>query len=123
MWVNDIKPNMGTSFLKLSRTAADCAKINVAVSVLIEKESIKQVKIALGAVAPTTLRATRAEQMLVNQMVTDEIITSAAETASEEATPISDVRSTSTYRAKMTKVLVKRAVSVAVERSIAQSQW
>ena len=57
-------PKTGSAFLKLVRTAADIAKVNVAVTVTIADDIFKEAKIALGSVAPTLIRARKAETAL-----------------------------------------------------------
>lgn len=106
----------GCAFLKLVRTAADIAKVNVAVSVTITNNTCKEAKIALGSVAPTLIRAERAEEILRGKRLDQEVIEAAAQ-AAEEAQPITDIRSTAEYRKEMTEVLVRRAIEKALERA------
>jgi carbon-monoxide dehydrogenase medium subunit len=71
-----------------------------------------KIRIALGAVAPTPIRARKAEAILENREMTRELIEECAETAVGETKPISDIRSSADYRRKMTHFLVKKMVSV-----------
>ena len=57
----------------------------------------KQGNILLGAVAPTVIRAKRAEDILKGQLLQQKIIREASEVAAEEAKPISDPGSTAEY--------------------------
>ena len=107
----------GSAFLRLVRTAADVAKVNVAVMVTVTNNRCKEVKIALGAVAPTPIRARKAEGSLKEQELKREIIEVAAEAAAEETKPITDIRSTAEYRKEMTRVLVRRAIEKALGRA------
>jgi len=112
-------PNLPLShkgiYLKLSpRRSMDLAVVGVAVVAVPEngvfKDVFKDVRIALGAVAPTPIRARRAEEVLRGQSLNEELIKKAAQIAEEEARPIDDHRASAWYRKKMVNVLVKRAL-------------
>lgn len=107
----------GSAFLKLVRTAADIAKVNVAISVTIINNTCQEAKVALGSVAPTLIRAKKAEETLKGKKVDQKVIEAAAQAAAEEAKPITDIRSTAEYRKETTKVLVRRAIEKALERA------
>jgi carbon-monoxide dehydrogenase medium subunit len=106
--------NVGTAFLKVRRTGVDLAIVNVAVALTVSENKFNNVKIALGGVAPTPMRAAKAEEQLKGKECTDENIEAAAETAASETKPIADVRSTAEYRREVSKVLVRRAVKNAL---------
>jgi CO/xanthine dehydrogenase FAD-binding subunit len=98
-------------YIKLSpRSRMDLAVVGVAAVVVREKDVLKEVRIGLGAVAPTPMRAREAEAGLRGVAITDESLDKAAKTASEEARPIDDHRASAEYRRMMVEVLVKRAV-------------
>jgi len=107
----------GSAFLKLARTAADIAKINVAVMLTVANNTCNEVRIALGSVAPTLLRAKKAEDALKGKKLDQKVIEAAAQAAAEEAKPITDIRSTAEYRKETTRVLVGRAIEKALERA------
>jgi carbon-monoxide dehydrogenase medium subunit len=107
----------GGAFLRLARTAADVAKLNVAVVMTVSGNVCRDVRIALGAVAPTPIRARKAEDVLKGQKLGPETIAQVAAVASEEARPISDFRSTVEYRTEMIRLLVRRALEAALERA------
>jgi carbon-monoxide dehydrogenase medium subunit len=107
----------GGAFLRLSRTATDVAKLNVAVMVRMVGSVCQDVRIALGAVAPTPIRAKKAEEALKGQRPEAQGIAAAAEAASEETSPLSDIRSTAEYRREMTRLLVRKALETALERA------
>ncbi|MDW8316332.1 MAG: FAD binding domain-containing protein [Anaerolineae bacterium] len=72
-------------------------------------------RIALGAVAPTIVRAEAAEASLVGRALTDEAIAEASRLAMEAARPIDDVRASADYRRDMVRVLVARALRLVRE--------
>lgn len=108
----------GTSFLKLRRqqTAIDMALVNVATSLTCEKERCKAARIALGSVGPISFRAKKAESLLAEVELNEEVIQKAAAKAAEEARPIDDVRATAAYRKKMVRVLVRRSLENSMRR-------
>ncbi len=108
----------GTSFLKLRRhqTAIDMAVVNVATRVTLKKRRCESAAIALGAVAPISLRAKKAESMIAGAELNEEVIQKAAAAAATEAKPIDDVRATSAYRRKMVAVLVRRSLENSLRR-------
>lgn len=69
-------------------------------------------KIALGAVAPTPIRAPKAEEFLHNNInnLSLDIVTEAGKIAASECSPIDDIRSSKEYRKEMVAILVKRAL-------------
>jgi xanthine dehydrogenase iron-sulfur cluster and FAD-binding subunit A len=67
-------------------------------------------RIALGAVAPTIVRASAAEAFLAGSELTDDVIAQAARLAEEAARPISDIRAEAWYRSEMVRVLTARAL-------------
>ncbi len=99
------RPGTGGAFLKVGRVAADLAKVNAAVVVIREGDRIADARLVFGAVAPTPLRTRKAEAVLVGQQFSEEVVTEAAQVASEEVSPIDDVRSTAWYRRELTRVL------------------
>jgi CO/xanthine dehydrogenase FAD-binding subunit len=57
------------------------------------------------------LRTRAAEKMLIGQELTDDLIRQAAKKASEETSPIDDVRASAAYRYKVTTVITIRALT------------
>lgn len=90
------------------REAMDIAIAGVGVSIKTEAQYCKDVRIVLGAVAPTPLRARQAEDFLRGSELTEENIREAARIAAREAKPIDDVRGSAWYRREMVEVLTRR---------------
>lgn len=74
---------------------------------------LKDVRIGLGSVAPTPMRAPRAEEFLKGKHITDNLFTEAAGIAASETRP----RTRPDYRREMTKVLVEQALKEAVDQA------
>ena len=62
---------------------------------------IEDVKISLGAVAPTVVRARRSEEILKGAKPDDENLRQAARAVIHDISPIDDVRGSAGYRAEM----------------------
>lgn len=107
----------GSAFLKLTRVAADLAKVNVAAFVQREKDACRECRIASGAVAPTPVRLRKAEEILRGRRLDENLCRLAGEKAAEEIQPITDIRSTAWYRREAIKVLVRDALREAWERA------
>ncbi|MFC1971148.1 FAD binding domain-containing protein [Chloroflexota bacterium] len=115
--IPDLPPQSGAVYIKQSRRqGADLAVVGVAVLVVIKGGIIDDVRIALGAVAPTPIRARKAEEVVKGQKLDDKLLDESGRVASLESKPISDVRSSADYRRKLVAVLVKRAIRQAVEQ-------
>lgn len=112
-------PRTGTAFLKLGRLSVDIALVNVAVKVSLEFDNdiCEDVRIVMGAVAPIPMRARKAEEWLRGKNLETSRIEEVALVASAETKPISDVRSSANYRREMSRVLVKRGLEQALERT------
>lgn len=107
----------GSAFLKVGRVAADIAKVCAAVRLVRDGGRIVECRIALGAVAPTPVRARRAEACLTERRFDLHGLQEAARIAAEEVRPITDVRSTREYRRRVSRVIVRDALTTAWRRS------
>jgi len=100
-------------YIKFSpREMMDLASVGVAVSLALEgkEKRCRHVRIGLGAVSPTPMRARKAEALIETQILTEELAERAGQEASRESRPISDVRSSAEYRREMVRVNTKRAL-------------
>ncbi len=106
--------NTAACFLKVGRTVVDIAIVNMSAGMTMDDNSIlSDVKIAFGAVAPTPLRITPAEQMLLGadiSTINNKMIDKVSDRVASEIKPITDVRGTMEYRREISRVLTKRAI-------------
>lgn len=103
-----------SAFYKLGLRQADAISlISVAVWLQRDGDKIRDVRIALGAVAPRPLRALRAEEILRGQLFNETNLKEAARVASEECAPISDLRASANYRTRMVNVYTRRMLEQA----------
>jgi CO/xanthine dehydrogenase FAD-binding subunit len=76
-----------------------------------DKKAWQEVRIALGAVAPTPIRARYAEERVQGQPIDEKIADETGQIAAQQdAQPITDIRASAEYRRAMVSVLVKRAL-------------
>lgn len=71
---------------------------------------IEEARLALGAVAPTPLRVSSVEKILLGNVLTDELAETAAQAAAEACTPITDARATKEYRREMVRVWTRHVL-------------
>ena len=81
-----------------ARRAQAISKVCFAGAARVEAGRISDLRISLGSVAPTVLRATGTEAVLRGQSLTGEVIRAAREALARDISPIDDIRSTSRYR-------------------------
>ena len=114
-------PGTGSLYIKHSpRGAMDIATAGVATAITVDRSGVcTDAKIALGAVAPTPLRANAAEELLLGRTLDVESIQAAADAAMAQATPIDDVRGTAGYRRQMVGVLARRTLEHAAKSASA----
>jgi CO/xanthine dehydrogenase FAD-binding subunit len=106
-------PRLVGEYIKFSpREMMDLAYVGIAVVYHLGEKDQKcsDVRIVLGAVAPTPIRAKKAEAILEGQTLSETVAEKAGAMAAEEAKPISDVRSTADYRRAMVGAMTKRAI-------------
>jgi len=94
------------------RKAIDLAIVVVAVALSLDSDSktCSRAVIALGAVNPTPMRASKAENSLYRQKIDAGMISRAALIASEETHPISDIRASIDYRKEMVRTLTDQSL-------------
>jgi len=113
-----LEKSSGAYFKLMRRAAMDLAQVGVAVCLSFnsEKRTCRGAKIALGAVGSTPIRASKAEQILLNKEINETVGKEAGKTAAQEANPRSSIRASKEYRREMIEVLTKRAVMAAYHR-------
>ena len=106
-----IKEGFRSCFRKIGKRRAEVLSIvNAAVGFFFRNGGMEGVRIALGSVAPTPIRARTAEAVLEGKVPSMELVEEAASRAREETRPISDVRASAEYRREMSFVLVRRLI-------------
>ena len=110
----------GTAYLKfLPRTADDYATVSVAAVVTPDASgNCGDVRIVLGSVGLTPIRATVAEEALRGQPLTDENIRAAASLVPDAVDPLDDHRGSAEYKREMAGVFTRRAVRQAADAAL-----
>jgi len=105
-------PQLVGEYIKFSpRDMMDLAYIGVSVAYdFAGDKKCSGVRIVLGAVAPTPIRARNSEALLEGKILTEELAAQVGDEAARESKPISDVRSSADYRRAMVGVMTKRAI-------------
>jgi len=73
-----------------------------------EKRRLDDIRISLGAVSPTVVRARKTENLLMTNILNSDLIMEAKSRVKTECIPITDVRSNKDYRQAMTSILLGR---------------
>lgn len=111
-------PRTGGAYLKLERKVGDFAIAAVGVHLALDgRGRTERAGIGLCNVGPTSLRAKRAEAVLVGQPPDDATIGKAAQAAGEESDPASDLRGPADYKRDIVRVLTGRALRAALQRA------
>jgi probable selenate reductase FAD-binding subunit len=104
--------NSGSHFAKLGRRKSlSLAVVNAASMLRIDPESrIEDARIALGAVAPTPVRAENAENLLRGKVLDEPLLEEAISLVDKDISPIDDFRASAAYRSQVSRVLAKRTL-------------
>jgi CO/xanthine dehydrogenase FAD-binding subunit len=109
-------------YIKHSLRRMDVAMAGAAVYVLLDGDVCRDVRIALGAVAPTPFRASRAEAALKGKRLAGDsaeadLLDEVAQIAVGESSPIDDLRGYASYRRKIIGMMVKQGLGQVIARS------
>jgi xanthine dehydrogenase iron-sulfur cluster and FAD-binding subunit A len=111
------RPRSGSAFIKITRVAADLAKVSAAAVLVREGDTAVDCRLAFGSVAPTVVRAPQAEAFLRGATFSPELALRAGEIAMGEVAPIDDVRSSAWYRRQVVRAVTHDVLVAAWERA------
>lgn len=104
------------SFRKVGlRRSMAIAVVGVAMMILVREHKIADVRIALGSVAPTVVRASEAEEALCGLSPEDALVSDAARQVQAAVSPIDDFRASAAYRRQVTSRLVAEQLQQLLE--------
>lgn len=104
----------------LPRTADDYATVSVAGVLRLNPDgTAARVRLGLGSVGTTPIRARAVEQALEGQTLTPERIKEAAQLVLDEVDPLDDVRGSAEYKREMARVWTQRTLQQLLDRAAA----
>jgi carbon-monoxide dehydrogenase medium subunit len=116
-------PNSGRGggiYSKFAQRATDLAVVSVAIHLVFDPDNrdlCKDVRIVMGSVGPTPLRAKRGEDLLKGQPIDDTLIEEAARLSAEDAQPTTDINGSEEYKREIVHVLMRRSIKEAAARA------
>ncbi len=120
IYVPPLPAHTGAVYLKHRVRAMDLAVVGVAALITLQNGTCQEVRIGLGGVSATPVQPKQAENLLRGQAINETLIAEAAEAATQEVNPISDIHGSAEYRRELVKVHVRRALTQAVEMARAR---
>jgi carbon-monoxide dehydrogenase medium subunit len=103
--------------MKVERKVGDFATTAAGVQLTLDENgTIRGAGVALSAAGPTAVRVAAAEQLLVGQKPTADLIRAAGAAASEASRPQADLRGSVDYKKHLAGVLVERGLRKTLER-------
>jgi CO/xanthine dehydrogenase FAD-binding subunit len=99
-----------------TRYGLDIAAIAMALGGVREGATLRNVRVAFGAVAPTPIRGPKTEAALEGRALDETAINAAIEAAQADIRPISDVRASDWYRRELVGNILRRMLSHVRER-------
>ena len=94
----------------LPRTEDDYATVSVAAIGRLEDGKVADVRVALGAVAPTAVRASNVEEALMGQTPTAEMLREVSQAVTGIVDPTDDPRGSAWYKRDMSAIFTRRAL-------------
>jgi carbon-monoxide dehydrogenase medium subunit len=110
----------GSAHEKVERRAGDFAIAAVSAALWLQGGTIADVGIALGALGPTTIIASRAAELLKGKAPSEELFAQAGQIAAEDCMPVADGRGPVDYKRHLAGVLTTRALRRATARALQQ---
>jgi len=106
-----VRPDRSVAFRKVgTRRAQSISVVVLAVAWRREAGRMRDVRVAIGSVAPTPIRARATETAIEGAAPTAEVAAHAAATLTAEIAPIDDVRSTAEYRRAVAGRVLRRVI-------------
>ncbi len=107
----------GSTYIKFGlRRSGALAVAGVAVSVTVQKDTLREARIVLASAAPTVMRARNAETYLCGKKISAELLAQAGKLAADESHPRDSIRGSAEYRRNLVEVLTKRALRKAIDK-------
>jgi carbon-monoxide dehydrogenase medium subunit len=112
-------PRSGIDYIRFSSSSVvDKPSAGVAVRLTLDKEAVQVARIVLGCVGPTPVRAKSAEALVTGKILNADLMREAGALASQECSPIGDLRGSEEYKRAIVRTLVKRATDAAYKKAL-----
>lgn len=95
-----------------TRRAQAISKVCFAAAARVDAARVSDVRIALGSVAPTVVRATGTEKLLRGERLSPAVLRAGQEVLAHEIGPIDDMRSTARYRRRVAQNLLAEFIEM-----------
>ena len=116
--VPGLPPRTGGAFVEVSRRSGDYALVGVAAVITLNAVGrCERARLALCGVDSKPVRALDAEQVLLGEVASGEVLTEAARRAADGNDPPSDIHASATFRRKLARYTVRQAIELAVQRA------
>lgn len=116
-------PRTGQAWVEVARRHGDFALAGVAAAVSLDEHgTVREARLALAGVGPVPVDASSEAAALAGGEPTGAAIDAVAGRAAAACRPPSDVHASSAYRRRLVRVLVRRALTAAVERAAADGR-
>jgi|KBSSwiStaDraftv2_1062776.scaffolds.fasta_scaffold70664_3 CO/xanthine dehydrogenase FAD-binding subunit len=112
-----LPPHTGWGFEEVARRAGDFALAAVAATITMSAGAMKEARIALTGVAPTPVRASEAEALLVGQKSETKLMAHVTEAVRAAIEPETDLHASSDYRRHLAGALAGRVLAAALQRA------
>jgi len=114
-----LPPRTGGAYWKHMRRAAmelPILGVSVLLSLAEDMQTCEEARIGLGVMAPTPMRAKKAEAILRGKKLSADILEEAGKVAASESKPRDTARGEAWYRREMVEVLIPRLAKIAIDR-------
>jgi carbon-monoxide dehydrogenase medium subunit len=106
------------AYLKFEKRAGDFATASVGAQLRLDEEGrCQDVRVALGALATTAVRARETETILTGRQPTQAVIEKATRAIQDAIDPFEDVRGSVAYKRHLAEVVFDKALSTALARA------
>ncbi len=92
------------------RPALEISTVSLALGARVAAGGLSHVRVAMGSVAPTPLRARHVEAALEGKPIQASTIAAAVDATAQDAKPIDDVRASAWYRSHLVRVFVEEVL-------------
>ncbi|HSJ28077.1 MAG TPA: xanthine dehydrogenase family protein subunit M [Acidimicrobiia bacterium] len=110
-------PDAGTAFVEVSRRHGDFAMAGAGTVLRVEDGVVSDARMSMMSAGMTAVRGDAAEQMLIGQEPTDELLSRAADAIDSDIDPLEDVHGPAEYKRHLVRVVTLRALRAARARS------